>query len=110
MRSGSRRWRVAREVLFSPEASQDLIELYEYVSENAGPARALAYVERIEAYCGGFATLPERGTRRDDLRPGLRTVGFERRITIAFHISDATVTIDRILYGGRDLGGVFPDG
>jgi toxin ParE1/3/4 len=42
---------------------------------------------------------------RNDLRPGLRTVGFEGRVTIAFHVDPNTVTIDRILYGGRDLDG-----
>jgi toxin ParE1/3/4 len=35
---------------------------------------------------------------------GLRVAGFERRVAIAFHIAPDTVTIDRILYGGRDLG------
>lgn len=51
----------------------------------------------------GFADFPERGRRRDDLRPGLRIIGFERRVTIAFHISSGAVIIDRILYGGREL-------
>jgi toxin ParE1/3/4 len=36
--------------------------------------------------------------------PGLRIIGFERRVAIAFHIDPGRVTIDRILYGGRDLG------
>jgi toxin ParE1/3/4 len=49
----------------------------------------------------------ERGTRRDDIRPGLRIVGFERRMVIAFHVDERTATIDRILYGGRDLGRAF---
>jgi len=30
-------------------------------------------------------------------------VGFERRVTIAFHVDPTTVTIDRILYGGREI-------
>src|SRR4030088_3019101 len=46
---------------------------------------------------------PERGTRRDDLRPGLRVTGFERRVTIAFHVTAEAVIIDRILYGGHDF-------
>jgi toxin ParE1/3/4 len=100
---------VTRRVLFSPEARDDLIELYDYIAESSGSGRALAYLERIESYCLGFATLPERGTRRDDLRPGLRTVGFERRLTIAFHIMSETVIIDRILYGGRDLEGALSE-
>jgi toxin ParE1/3/4 len=94
---------VTHRVRFAPAANQDLSELYDFIARHSGPARALGYIERIERYCLGFETAPERGTKRDYLRPGLRTVGFERRVLIAFHIDDGTVTIDRILYGGRDL-------
>ncbi len=65
--------------------------------------RRWSYIERIEACCTGLADFPERGTGRDSLRPGLRTLGFERRVLIAFHIGTDTVTIDRILYRGRDF-------
>ena len=94
-------------VVFSPKARDDLVQLYLYIAERAGDPRAIAYIERIEACCRGFATLPERGTRRDDLLPGLRIVGFERRVTLAFHVDAQTVAFDRILYGGRDLGEMF---
>ncbi|MDZ4366104.1 MAG: type II toxin-antitoxin system RelE/ParE family toxin [Afipia sp.] len=46
---------------------------------------------------------PERGTRRDDLSPGLRIVGFERRVTIAFVVEEDEVIVLNILYGGREL-------
>ena len=36
-------------------------------------------------------------------------IGFERRAVIAFHVGAGRVTIDRILYGGRDLGTVFSE-
>jgi toxin ParE1/3/4 len=98
---------VAHRVVFSPSARDDLRQLYIYIAERAGEARALAYIGRIEEYCRGFATLPERGTRRDDLASGLRIIGFQRRVTLAFHVDQATVTFDRILYGGRDLGAAF---
>lgn len=52
--------------------------------------------------------LPERGTLRDDLRPSLRVIGFERRAAIAFRVSAETVAILRILYGGRNLEGALP--
>lgn len=94
---------MTREVVFSPEAQTDLLQLYDTIAGLGGPATALAYTERIAAYCQSFATFPERGTRRDDLRPGLRVTGLERRVAIAFHVEAETVTIDRILYGGRDL-------
>ncbi|MGZ8390750.1 MAG: type II toxin-antitoxin system RelE/ParE family toxin [Rhodoplanes sp.] len=63
-------------VVFSAAAEADLVAIYDYIAERGGPAVALRFVERIEAYCLDFSTMPERGTRRDDLRAGLRTVGF----------------------------------
>jgi toxin ParE1/3/4 len=92
-----------REVVFSPEAQDDLLHLYDYIAVRSGPVRSIGYIERLERYCLGFDLAAERGTRRDDIRPGLRIVGFERRVTIAFHVEPKRVTIDRILYGGRDL-------
>ena len=42
-------------IRFAPEARRDLEDLYLYIAEEAGPDRALAYVERIEKFCLGFA-------------------------------------------------------
>ncbi len=94
---------MTREVIFAPEAREDILQLYDYIVGQAGAARALGFTERIVSYCQGFAMFPERGTQRDDLRPGLRMVGYGRRVTIAFHVLHDSVTIDRVLYGGRDL-------
>ena len=41
--------------------------------------------------------------RRDDLREGVRIIGFERRVSIAFTVNHDTVQIARIFYGGRDV-------
>jgi toxin ParE1/3/4 len=90
------------EVSFRPQAEADLFGLYRYIAQQSGTAVAGAYVDRIEAACLGLETFPERGTRRDDLRPGLRTMGFERRATIVFQVMDREVIIVRIFYGGRD--------
>ena len=91
-------------VVFSPEARDDLLQLYRYIAERSDAERAIGYIERVETCCQGLSTFPERGAPRDDLFPGLRVAGFERRVAIAFHIGPGTVTVDRILYGGRDLG------
>ncbi|OWJ66066.1 plasmid stabilization protein [Inquilinus limosus] len=96
------------EIVFSPEARDDLLNLYHYIAEHSGADRAIGYLDRIEAFCRSLSMFPERGTPRDDLFPGLRVVGFERRVAIAFHIDPGKVTIDRILYGGRDLGLLKP--
>jgi len=100
---------VTREVIFAPEALQDLFELYDYIAADSGAERARGYTDRIVAACLGLVTFPERGIRRDDLRPGLRTTTFRRRVTIAFHITATTVVIDRVVYGGRELKLLFDD-
>jgi toxin ParE1/3/4 len=94
-------------VVFTPEARDDLLELYDFIAEHGSPDRALAYIERIERACKTLQTLPNRGTLREDIRPGLRVMGFERRALIAFRIQGNTVAILRILYGGRSLERAF---
>jgi len=91
-----------RQVKISEAANLDLIDLYDWIANAAGPDTAISYIERLESYCIGFDLASERGTPRDDVRPGLRVVGFERRVTIAFMVEENRVVILRIFYGGRD--------
>ena len=90
-------------VEFLRRAEGDLFGLYEAIAAQAGPDVAGQYVERIEAACLALEISPMRGTRRDDLSPGLRTMGFERRATIIFRVRGSRVTVVRIFYGGRDF-------
>ncbi len=96
-----------RNVIFSPEAMEDLLALYDWIAEAAGPETAIAYIDRLEAYCLGFVAASERGHRRDDIREGLRVVGFERRITVAFTVDADRVTILRFIYAGRNWEGAL---
>ncbi|GLR57160.1 toxin ParE1/3/4 [Rhizobium leguminosarum] len=59
------------------------------------------YVTRIKTFVSGFETYPERGSIRDHVRPGLRIVGFERRVSVAFVVEPTEVVILRILYAGQ---------
>jgi plasmid stabilization system protein ParE len=40
---------------------------------------------------------------RDEIRPGLRMIGFERRVTVAFLVDGEDVVILRILYASRQF-------
>ena len=91
-----------RIVEFSEDANADLAALYDWIADAASPAIAMGYIERLEAYCNKFDLGSERGHSRDDLRPGLRIVGFERRVTIAFTVETERVIILRLFYGGRN--------
>lgn len=94
-------------ISFRPLAETDLFGLYRYIAEHSGDVVAGDYIGRIEAACMALETFPERGTRRDDIRPGLRTMGFERRATIVFEIRKTEVVIVRIFYGGQDYERAF---
>jgi len=107
MRNASDDERVVR-VIFTPQAERHIESLYDYIAERAGEARAEAYITRIMAFCLSPTTFPLRGNQRDDLLPGLRTIGIERRVTIAFMVTDEAVLIEGIFYAGRDVEGASP--
>jgi plasmid stabilization system protein ParE len=57
---------------------------------------ALTYVEGLQRYCLGLADVPERGTRRAAIRPGLRTLDYRRRVTVAFQLTGTPAIILRL--------------
>ncbi len=91
-----------RKVIQSETANRDIVTIYFRIAEMAGHSIAERYVNRIETYLSNFNLASERGTRRDELMPGLRIIGFERRVTIAFTVDENQVTILRVFYGGKD--------
>ena len=91
-----------REVVFSPEAIDDLNRLYDWIASVAGPSIAIGYIQRIETFCMKLDLASERGVLREDIRPNLRVVGFERRLTVAFSVEGDFVIIYRLFYGGQN--------
>jgi plasmid stabilization system protein ParE len=101
-------------VVFTPEAEDQLAELYRYIATAGSAEVAARYTEAIVAYCEELAAFPHRGSARDDIarddiRSGLRTIGFRRRVVIAFAVLDQTVAIIGVFYGGRDYEAVLSD-
>lgn len=90
-------------VRFRPAAEADLFALHDYIAEQSSLAVAAGYIDRIERACLGLATFPLRGRARPEFGRGIRTIGFERRATIAYRVRGDVVLIIRVLYGGRDL-------
>ncbi len=89
-------------VVFAPEAQEQLAALYRYIAATASPAIAERYTSAIVTYCEGLQTFPRRGTRRDDIRPGLRITNYKKRAVIAFYVDAETVSIIGVFYGGQD--------
>jgi toxin ParE1/3/4 len=95
------------QVIFAPEANAHLVSIYRHIASKASPTIAERFTAGIVDYCEGFSTFPHRGTKRDDLRPGLRTIGFRRRVTVAFTVELDSVTILGVFYGGQNYEDTF---
>jgi plasmid stabilization system protein ParE len=46
---------------------------------------------------------------RGDIRPGLRVLGYRRRVAIPFLVEDCQVSILGVFYGGQDYGSLLAD-
>ena len=93
---------IRRIFVYSPAAREDLFALYDRIAAVTSHNVARAYGLRLRDNIEGFDLASKRGTPRDDIRRGLRTVGFERRVTIAFRVQAERVLILRVFYGGQD--------
>ena len=98
-------------VVFTPRAERQLQELYSFIAENGGETRAGAFVGGLLADCQSLATFPERGTKRDDIRPNVRVKGYKRRVSIAFSVDPVSVmvVIHGVFYGGQDFESLLSD-
>lgn len=99
---------MALPVFFTAMAQDHLVSLHAYITNESGyESRADAYIQRIVAYCETLAEFPKRGALRDDILPNLRTIRFERRITIAFMVLPEQILIEGVFYGGRHVESFF---
>lgn len=94
-------------VVFTPEAQEQVLSLYRFIAAAASPGIAERYTSSIVAYCESLRDFPLRGTRRDDVRPGLRITNYKKRVVIAFDVEAEQVSIIGIFYGGQDYESVL---
>ncbi|MFH1021094.1 MAG: type II toxin-antitoxin system RelE/ParE family toxin [Pseudomonadota bacterium] len=96
-------------VVFSPEADEQLVAIYRYIAAAASPGIAAHYTEGIVSYCESLQTFPHRGTKRDDVRSGLRITNYKKRVVIAFDVDAEQVSIIGVFYGGQDYEMILQD-
>ena len=96
-------------VVFSPEAQEQLAELYRYIAMAASLETAARYTEAIISYCEDLRMFPRRGTMRDDIRPGLRITRHRNRTVIAFEVNADSIAIIGVFYGGRNYENILHD-
>ena len=101
---------IRRTVVVTRAARSDLTAVYDHIAAEVSQRVARAYTQRVEAWLATFDIGAERGTLRDDLQPGLRTIEFERRVTAAITVEDERVVLLRLFYGGQDWGTALSEG
>ncbi len=95
-------------VVFTREARQDLLDLFQLVANDGGLDRAELVLRRIEATVAALADWPGIGRARDDLDGAPRAFAVWPWLIIyeARHGDDGIV-IWRVVDGRRDLPGVI---
>ncbi|KAB2868958.1 MAG: type II toxin-antitoxin system RelE/ParE family toxin [Bauldia sp.] len=93
------------EVLISPEAEEDLSEIWIAIAlENRRAADKL--LGKIDAQIRRLAEFPESGSPRPDIAPSARML-VQGNFLILYEIDADNVTIVRVLHGARDLTRLF---
>lgn len=90
-------------IVYTPEAREQLRILFRYIAHEASRQVAKRYTDAIMAHCEKLTAFPHRGTPRDDVRPGMRTLSFRRRVTITYTVREGAVLIIGVFYGGQDF-------
>jgi toxin ParE1/3/4 len=98
---------VSRSIVVSPEAEAQLDDLYDYIAEAASPTTASRFLGAIVGRLESLGEFPMVGSTREDISPGLRTIGFRRRVTIAFTVDPDKVEIVGVFYGGQDFEAIL---
>jgi toxin ParE1/3/4 len=89
-------------VVFLPHAERRLGAIQTYVAEQSSTAIAERFVAALVRAALTLESFPHRGTPRDDLMSGLRTIVHRRTVTIAYVVDGDEVAVTDFLYRGED--------
>lgn len=94
---------MTRPLIVHPDAAEELDQIYDYIAEQSGSARAWNYVSAIRSFLGDLCADPERGSLRGGAVEGLRIIGFRRGLSIAFVARENDVLVLGFFYAGRKI-------
>jgi toxin ParE1/3/4 len=94
---------MVRRLVIHPDAAAELDQLYDYIAEQSGSARAWSYVNSIRSFLSDLCAYPERGSLREGAVAGLRIIGFRRSLSIAIVARTQDVLVLGFFYAGRNI-------
>ena len=96
-------------IRWSPEAEQDLFDIWDYIWSAASAAVADKRLREIHHVCWLLGRSSELGKARDDVRAGLRSIPVDRHV-VFYRITKEAIEIVRVLDERRDVEAIFWDG
>ena len=95
-----------RPVIWSPEALDDIDQLWDYYAEAAGGGTADRILRQIGQAVAVIEDFPLAGRARDEIRSGLRSLAVAPQI-VFYRLKDDRAEIVRVLDGRRDVEAIF---
>ena len=91
---------------FTPQASQDLYDIADYIARQS-PRAAAQLVDTIQQKCQFLADFPDSGTSCAELADQLRSFAVGNYVIYYRPVGDR-IDIIRVLHGARDISKLFP--
>jgi toxin ParE1/3/4 len=94
-------------ISISPRAERDLESIGDYIADD-NPARAVSFVTELRDQCAAISKAPRACRVRPELGEGIRSCPYGKYV-IFFTVTNARLTIVRVLHGAMDMPSQFPD-
>jgi toxin ParE1/3/4 len=94
------------DVVWSPEAEQDLLAIWIHVAREASPDVADEQLRSLDRACEALARWPYSGRARDELFRGVRSIAVEAHV-VFYRVGNSAIEIIRVLHGRRDVDAIL---
>jgi toxin ParE1/3/4 len=86
---------------------QDLDDIWRYIAQSSSKG-ASQFVEKLDEILHLLAEFPYMGRERTEWQKGLRSTTYQYYV-IVYRVIEEGVLIERVVYGSRDIEGLFHD-
>lgn len=94
--------------ILTPQAQRELLNLWRYIDQNSGEARANSVLRRINRKIEALAQHPGIGRSRDELAEGLRSLPANPYLIFYFPIEDG-IEVVHVIHGRQDIEAIFEE-
>jgi toxin ParE1/3/4 len=96
------------QTLFTPLATEDLQQIWDFLAEKAGTQTAYKFLVAIRDKCQMLAEFPDSGRARHEFIINLRSFPFKNYV-IFYMPQDGGIEVLRIVHSSRDMQQIFDE-